>query len=85
LNLVNSGLLILEEKLEEERIIKKADRREKEKKNARKIHGPVPDLERYVDSQWWSKIFNKLYLKPMVTLSRIKISQEKKLICLSVY
>jgi len=49
--------------MEEERIIKKADKRKKEKKNARKIHGPVPDLERNVDSQWWSKIFNKLYLK----------------------
>jgi len=40
---------------------------EKRKRNVRrknlKILGPVPNLEEYVRPDWWSRIFNSLYLK----------------------
>lgn len=41
----------------------KPPQRGKNGKPARKILGPVPNLEEYVHPDWWRAIFNSLYLK----------------------
>jgi D-alanine-D-alanine ligase len=41
----------------------KPPQRKKNGKDRTKILGPVPDLEEYVRPDWWSRIFNYLYLR----------------------
>jgi D-alanine-D-alanine ligase len=41
----------------------KPPQRKKNGKDRTKVLGPVPDLEEYVRPDWWSRIFNYLYLR----------------------
>jgi D-alanine-D-alanine ligase len=41
----------------------KPPQRRKNGKDRTKILGPVPDLEEHVHPDWWSRIFNYLYLR----------------------